>query len=215
MRAFTVVDCEQRSPEWQAARLGLLTGTSAHDMLATTQKGEFTSARRNLRIRLCLERITGRSLESTYGSKWMQMGTEAEPDAVATYEALTGTVVARSGFLRHTDLAAGVSLDGHVGDFDGLVEAKCPIPATHLDYLRTGKVPLDYLRQVQHALWLTGAAWCDWLSYQPAFPEPLQTKLVRVVMTEAERASYELMVRTFLREVDAEEAEVRGMAVAS
>ena len=40
MKAFTVVDCEQKSPEWFAARVGRLTSTGAADMLAKIQKGE-------------------------------------------------------------------------------------------------------------------------------------------------------------------------------
>ena len=40
MRAFRVVEAEQRSPEWFAARLGRLTGSVAGDMVATIKSGE-------------------------------------------------------------------------------------------------------------------------------------------------------------------------------
>ena len=37
---FTIIDAEQRSHEWFAARCGRLTGSRAADMLATIKKGE-------------------------------------------------------------------------------------------------------------------------------------------------------------------------------
>lgn len=204
--SFTVVNVPQRTPEWMAARLGRLTSTGANDMLATLKSGGEAAGRRNLRVRLMLERVTGKSQERDYVSPAMQAGADAEADAVAAYEALTGTVLHRTGFLSCDDLMAGCSLDGHVGDFDGIVEIKSPLAATHLDYLKTGKVPTDYLRQVTHALWVTGAAWCDWFSYQPAFPEWAQIKLVRVDRADVDIDGYERMARAFLAEVDAEVA---------
>ena len=47
-------------------------------------------------------------------------------------------------------MAAGASPDGLVGD-DGLLEIKCPNPATHIDYLRLppGECPKAYFWQVQ------------------------------------------------------------------
>ncbi len=198
-----MLDVEQRSEAWHAARLGKLTSTTANDILSKTKAGEFTTARRNLAVRFALERLTGKSQERSYQSAAMLAGAEAEPDAILTYEALTGRIVTRTGFLQHVNIAAGASLDGHFDDFAGIVEIKSPIPATHLDYLQTGKVPLDYLRQVTHALWLTGAEWADWMSYQPLFPEGLQTKLVRVWAVDLDIAGYDLQVRAFLEEVDA------------
>lgn len=202
---FTVIDCDQRSQEWRQARLGRLTGSRAADMcLPPNKDGSEKAGRRNLRLQLVLERITSRSAESGYQSQAMRDGIEREPDALAIYEAVTGRLLQRSGFLAHTSLMAGCSLDGHIGDFAGIVEIKAPIAATHLGYLRTGVIPDEYLKQITHALWITGAEWCDWLSYCPDFPEPLQVKLVRVQRTAVDLKAYELLVRMFLAEVDRE-----------
>lgn len=209
---FTVLDCEQRSPEWYAARLGRLTGSCANEMLATVKNGDWGAGRRNLRIRLALERLTGRGVGSDYESVDMRVGREREPDAVVLYEALTGEIILPSGFLRCDDLHAGCSLDGYVGAFEGIVEVKCPKPATHWEYLKTGVIPKEYLSQVTHNLWVSGAKWCDWLSYQPDFPETLQTKLVRVVSSEFEMAIYGRQVEAFLAEVEAERMAVMAMA---
>lgn len=210
--SFTIVNCEQRSDEWYAARLGKLTGSCANDMLTTIKSGE-SAARRNLRVRLTLERITGKSQESNYCSVDMQNGIEREVDAVALYEALTGRLVDRVGFLQHTSLLAGCSPDGILGDFDGLVSVKCPKEATHLEYLETKKVPTEYLRQIVHEMWISGAAWCDFLSYQPSFPEEIRTCLVRVerIGGPVDVNAYDAAARTFLKEVDDKVEAVRKL----
>jgi hypothetical protein len=211
---FQIIECEQRSDAWRAARLGKLCGSKAADMLAKRNDGKPAAGRTNLLTQLVLERVTGRSQEGGYQSKYMEQGTEREADAAGYYEALTGRLVFPVGFLQHPTLAAGVSLDGYIGELEqpeGIVEIKCPIPATHLEYLETGVVPGDYLKQIAHALWITGAQWCDWVSFNPDFPEPLRAKLVRVEASLIDLKAYEGLVEIFLREVDAKEASVRKL----
>ena len=209
--SFTVLDMPQRSPEWFAARLGCLTGSAAADMLSTIKSGE-AAARRNLRLRLVLERITGRSQENGYQSPAMAQGIEREVDAAAVYESLTGQLLSTTGFLMHETLMAGCSPDGYVGDFKGLIEIKSPQPAAHLEYLRSGAIPGEYLKQIIHNLWISGAEWCDWLSYNPDFPPPLGVKLMRMHRKDVDLAAYELAARLFLSEVDREQAAVMDMA---
>jgi YqaJ-like viral recombinase domain len=171
--------------------------------MAVIKSGE-AAARRNLRIQLVLERITHRSQENDYQSRAMEIGIEREADARAEYSALTGNIVEQSGFLAHPELLAGCSLDGHVGNFDLLVELKCPQPGTHYGYLRSGIIPTAYQWQIVHSLWLTGARACDWLSFCPDFPEPLRTRLVTVKREHCQLEAYEQKVRSFLSEVDRE-----------
>lgn len=211
MKPFTIVDVEQRSPEWFSARAGRLTGTCAADMLATIKSGEAAS-RRNLRTKLVLERITGRSQDKAFQSEAMKQGVEREPEARFLYEALTGQLVTETGFLSHETLMAGASLDGHIGDFDGICEIKCPMPATHFEYLRTNVIPYDYAKQVLHALWLTGAPWCDWVTFNPEFPDLLQLRMMRVTRDEAAIEEYDTKARAFLAEVNRETEAMLTMA---
>lgn len=208
---FTVHRIDQRSPEWAALRLGRVTGSRVADMLATVKSGE-AAGRRNLRVQLVLERITGRSQEKTFQSPAMQEGTDRESEAYAYYEGLTGEMLSRTGFLAHKTLMTGTSLDGHVGEWEGTVEIKCPLAATHLDYVKTGTVPGEYLKQIQHGLWLTGAAWCDWMSYHPEFPDPLKAKVVRVHRDALDLKAHEAALLKFLAEVDTEVLAIRTMA---
>lgn len=213
MTPFLVLTPDQRTDAWHAARLGRLTGSCAADMFAKIKTGE-AAARRNLRVRLVLERLTGQSQEDDFVSKDMQRGTELEAAAFAAYEAETGNLARRVGFLAHPELHAGCSPDAEVGGFTGIVELKCPKSVTHLSYLRARAVPDDYLKQCQHNLWITGAQWCDFVSFDPRFPPALRLMITRVTMLAAERAAYEVMVRAFLAEVDREFADVLAMCEA-
>jgi hypothetical protein len=209
---FTVIDAPQRSEEWFQVRAGRLTGSCANDMLATIKNGE-AAARRDLRLRLVCERLTGLPQEDGFCNVAMQRGIDKEADAIAAYEALTGNLLLTSGFLLHDELMAGCSLDGHVEDFAGIVEVKCPKSATHLRYLRDGRVPAEHLPQITHNLWISGAAWCDFFSWDDRFHAPLQTMLVRVYRTEVDIGGYARKAVAFLEEVDREYAAVQGWRV--
>lgn len=200
---FAIVNADQRSAEWFQARAGRLTGSRAADMLATIKSGE-AAARRDYRMQLVTERLTGQPQEDGFVNAAMQRGIDLEPMAFAAYEAVTGNVAVRTGFLSHTTHLAGCSLDGHVENFAGIVELKCPKSSTHLRYLKDGGVPKDYLPQVTHNLWISGAEWCDFLSYDDRFPSELQVFYVRVLAKDLDMAGYEASALKFLAEVDTE-----------
>lgn len=204
---FTVCDAPQRSTEWFAARLGKLTASRAGDMLAQIKSGE-AAARRDLRVQLVCERITGQPQEDIFINAAIQRGIECEPLAFAAYEAHTGQVVQRTGFLSLGGVMAGCSPDGYLGDFEGLIELKCPKAATHLSYVRAGAVPANHLPQLWHQLWVTGAAYVDFVSFDDRWPEPFQLFVARLERDEKAVAEYERKALAFLAEVDAEVASV-------
>ena len=211
MRSFIVIEAEQRSEAWFQARVGRLTGSLAGDMLAKIGKGE-AAGRRNLRLRLVLERLTGRPQENGFVSPAMQAGIDREAGAFAAYEALSGNMAQRTGFLSHTEHMAGCSLDGHLGDFAKLVSIKCRQPAAHLEFLRTGKIPADAMAQIRHELWITGADEHDYFSWNPDFPESLQSRIVTVTRLDADLGGYEREALAFLKEVQTEYQAMRTMA---
>lgn len=210
MRPFVVVDAPQRSPEWFAARLGRLTASNAKHITATLKSGGEPAARRDLRMQLVCERLTGQSQEDGYVNEDMQRGIDLEPAAFAVYEAQTGCLVDRVGFLSDTELMAGASPDGVIGEFEGLLEIKAPRPANHVAYLRAGGIPATHRAQLVHQLWMTGAAWIDFVSYCPALPERMQVYIERLLRDDAEIAAHDAAVRKFLADVDNEEAALRG-----
>jgi predicted phage-related endonuclease len=169
-----IIECEQGTPEWLQARLGVPSASSYSKLVTTTGK---SSAQAEAYInQLVAERITG---EATvfHVTEPMARGVELEPEARFRYEMETGNLVRQVGFLMHDTLQAGASPDGLVGENGGL-EIKCPSPATHVEYLRDGNLPSKYIQQVQGCLWISGRDWWDFMSYHPKM-EPLIVRVFR------------------------------------
>ncbi len=205
-----IVTETQRDPAWYQARLGRLTGSRASDILATIKTGE-AAARRDYRLQLVCERLTGQSQEDAYVNAAMQRGIDKEEDAFAAYEALTGRFASPVGFVAHDSLMAGCSADGQVDGWKGLLELKCPKSATHLGYLRSKAIPSSYRPQLLHNLWITGAQWVDFLSFDDRFPPELQVFYARLERNQDEIDSYSAKAVAFLSEVDYELVSVRAM----
>ena len=201
---------EQGTDEWKALRLGRVTGSRAKDVLASIKSGE-AAARRDYRIELVTERLTGQPLDDGFVSKDMQRGTDLEPEAFAAYEAETGVLDRRTGFIEVDNLMVGCSLDGDVDNLTGLIEIKCPKMATHYRYLSNQNAPAEHRAQMLHNVWVTGAAWCEFVSYDPRFPEGLRLVIRRVTFTAEDIAAYSDAVTAFLAEVDRDELAARQM----
>ena len=189
---------DQRTDEWFAARLGKVTASRVADVVAKTKNG-YGASRENYMAQLICERLTGKPTEM-FSNAAMEWGTQTEPQARAAYSAKTGELVEEVGFLCHPVIEqAGASPDG-VGE--GLVEIKCPNTATHLEYVLSGKPPEKYVTQMQWQMAVTGAPWCDFVSYDPRLPEHLQMLIVRVARDATRIAELEDEVRKFLGELE-------------
>ena len=191
------------NPAWLAVRLGYLTSSRVAAVFAQGKGSAEAVGRRNLRLELALESITGQSPKREFVTQAMKDGNELEPQAIELYQDVTANLVDAVGFIQHDTLKAGYSPDGVIGEYEGLLEVKCPEPAAHCEYL-AGKIPADYLAQITHGLWLTGAQWCDFVSYQPFFPEGKRLVVSRVLRSEALIEAHAKAVTAFLEEVNAE-----------
>ena len=189
---------EQRSEEWFQARLGKVTASRVADVLAKIKSGE-SASRRNYKIQLVSERLTGERQE-TYVNQAMQDGIDREFYARKRYVQQFGEVE-EVGFVKHPTLEAGASPDGLVGT-DGIIEIKCPMGSTHTETLMTQEVPSKYVPQIQFQLLVTGRKWCDFVSYNPMFPENLQVFVRRVFANKEYQQELEDEVKQFLNEVD-------------
>ena len=200
-----VVDVEQGSPEWFAARLGRPTGSVYSDVLA---KGKGVT-RGNLKVKLALEIVTGRQGATFKKTGAMLDGTEREPFARALYESSRNVFVDEVGFCQHDTIFTGVSPDGLIGA-DGMVEIKCPTDAVHRDYMLRMDEPPEYRAQIQGQLWVTGRKWCDFCSYHPEFPENARLIVRRVLRDEAYIQTLEAAVLQFNMEVQQEAEAIRN-----
>ena len=200
----------QRSDDWYAARCGKATASRFKDVLARLKNGTPAADRQRYLTELVVERLTGQPVPS-YENAAMRWGTEQEAAARAAYEQHTGATVEETGFVAHDTLMAGCSPDGLV-DWDGLLEIKCPFnSAVHIETLLNG-MPAEHTAQVQGQMWITGRQWCDFVSFDPRMPVPLQLHVQRINRDPAFIADLERQVAEFLNEVGAQVEALRRLA---
>jgi putative phage-type endonuclease len=193
---------EQKSPEWFAARCGSLGASQLNEALATTKNG-WGASRENLKNRIIAERLTGSPTE-TFQNAAMQWGVDQEDNARKAYEAATGTFVDELGIAQHPVLEhTHASPDGLVGE-DGLLEIKCPNTTTHIETLKSQKVPSKYMNQMLWQMRCVDRQWCDYVSFDPRLPDHLQLFIKRVERDDAAIAELEAKVAEFLTEVSKE-----------
>lgn len=193
---------QQQSEEWIRARLGKATASRASDWMAELKTGGVPAAREAYAAELAVERLTNAPVPS-YQSQAMLEGIEREPAARAAYAFWANTDVTEVGFIPHPQIAnAGASPDGLIGD-DGLVEIKCPALHTHIKtLLKPDKVAGEYMWQMQFQLACTGRQWCDYVSYNPNFPNSMRLSVARVLRSAPMIAKLEIACVKFLVEVD-------------
>lgn len=151
---------EQGTPEWFEVRRGKFTASNFNDLFMKESTIGFQKAI----YKVAFERLTGKSPEE-FISNYMQRGNELESVAREFYEMETFNKVHQIGFIEK-DEWVGCSPDGLIGE-DGMIEIKCPAFNTQINYLLGGSLPSIYDWQVQGQLWITGRAWCDFISYHP------------------------------------------------
>jgi putative phage-type endonuclease len=195
-----VLDVEQGSHEWIAARLGKVSASRMADMTARTKTG-YGASRANYAAELIVERLTGTPAER-YTNAAMAWGTEKEPDAKDAYCFLRDAEIVPVGLVLHPTIAmACASPDGLIGD-DGLIEVKCPLSATHIDTLLSETIPEKYVKQMMWQMACTGRQWCDFVSFDPRLPAEMQVFIRRVPRDNALILELEQETVKFLAEID-------------
>ena len=172
-----ISNCEQGSQEWLESRLGRPTASNFGKLI--TPAGKPSSSADTYINELIAQKITG-ELPEFYTNAAMERGNELEPAAKALYELTNDVEIVEVGLCLHDVWECGASPDGLIGD-DGGIEIKCPLPHTHVSYLRDGKLPSKYIPQVQGCLWITNRDWWDFMSYHPS----MEDLIVRVYRDEA------------------------------
>ena len=154
----------QLSDEWFAVKCGKISASNMSAVLAKGRGNSESKTRKSYMCRLIAERLSGMPQE-TYTNGSMQWGIETEPQAREAYEMAKLDTVKQVGFIEVNEYL-GCSPDGLVGE-DGLLEVKCPNTSTHIQYILDGKMPAEYVLQVQTQLWVCERQWCDFVSFDP------------------------------------------------
>ena len=161
-----ILTMPQRSAEWYAARLGLVTASKFGEVMAKG-RGSAPSARRQTYLNhVVAERISG-ELSENYTGADADRGIAYEDEAIRAYEFQTDATVKRIGMVRND--IAGASPDGLVGD-EGLVEVKAPRRHHYIRMILSDDPAADYRPQIMGQLWLSERAWCDLCLYSPPLP---------------------------------------------
>ena len=189
-------DFEQHSEAWYLARCGRITGIRFKELMA----GKETKTYQDLILTLACEIITEKQ-EDSYTSADMLHGTETEPIARKAYEEIMETEAKEIGFITPDEDNpfnewVGISPDGLLSD-GGLLEIKCPKPKTHLGYIEGNKLPTEYRHQVQGQLFVTGAPYCDFMS----FVEDMKPFIIRVYPDEKLHQDYTQRLSELIQEV--------------
>lgn len=160
-------DLTQGSPEWMAARCGLLTASEMKLIITPTLKIASNDKERSHLYELLAQRIT-RYVEPSYISDAMLRGMDDEIEAVTQY-GKTYAPVKPVGFVTNDKwgFTIGYSPDGLVGD-DGQIECKSRAQRfqiqTLCEYVSADAIDPDFMIQVQTGLLVTERKWCDLVS---------------------------------------------------
>ena len=168
-----IIHCEQLSPEWWEARRGVPTASN-FDRIITPKTGKPSAQMDGYIDELIgdLDSLNPPVFSQNGYTAAMAEGRDSEPEARLFYSLERDVDVCEVGFVLSDCGRFGCSPDGLV-DPDGGLELKCPLPRTHVGYVRAGKLPDEYKPQVHGCLAVTGRAWWDFLSYAPGMPPVL------------------------------------------
>ena len=161
------IACEQGTPEWHAARAGVITASKFRDAL-TTYKGSDKPQACSVDYAhaVAVERISGAPIGDGYLGWQMKRGQDEEPFGREDYEVDHGVLVQEAGVCLTDCGTFGYSTDGLVGD-DGLIEIKSLVAPVKLVALwKTGDLS-EWMHQIQGGLWITGRKWCDFICWAP------------------------------------------------
>lgn len=196
------------SPEakaaWLSARAGKLTASRMADAMAYLKNGSPAMARSKLMRELLAERLTGQSVPHVVNDA-MLWGSEHEDEAVDEFVARYPQYDVRgSRFYEHPSIENfGATPDREI-NHDGLLEVKCPMTGTYLEWVLAGKVPEQHEPQMAAQLLCTGKSWCGFIAYDPRIRDEGKRLFMRkYVPTDDYLRLVETAAVTFLAELDA------------
>jgi len=159
-----VAMCEQGTDEWLKLRKGIVTASSASAVVTSLGQPTKGKGRETYLCKLVGGLLLKHRQEESVSSQAIDRGHYLEPKARAAYELATGSEVRQVGFVwRDETKQAGCSPDGLLPDLG--LEIKCPMQENAVRYLIKGKVPTDYIVQIQFSMWVTGLPCWDFCSY--------------------------------------------------
>lgn len=159
--AMQIIDCEQGSPEWFAARAGIPTASEFKKIISVNKDAKDKKTRTEYMHKLAGEILTGEPMEN-YANAHMERGRAMEDEARDLYALMTDTDPERVGFIRNGD--KGSSPDSLIGTNGGL-EIKSALAHIQIERLNKGGLPSEHKAQVHGNIWVAEREWWDFVSY--------------------------------------------------
>lgn len=163
---------EQRSREWLDMRKGKITSSEIYKIMGEGKGKEkaLSDTGKTYLLQKISERMGGFTPPAT--GEALEWGTDLEETARKIYEASTGLVVEPCSFISVNEYYGG-SPDSIVNP-DGVLEIKCPYnTVNHLKYAlittdaEFKKANPNYYYQCISHMNVTGAKWCDFVTFDP------------------------------------------------
>ena len=198
-----ILDVEQGSEEWFEAKAGVVSASRMRKIMGKPNNSGY----KEMLYKIATERVRGKYSHDGYSNYAMRRGTDLEMDARESYDRRTGFFsdepVRQVGFILGDDERIGCSPDGLRAD-RGL-EIKCPLPHTHGRYVDQGRLPSEYVCQVQFSMFVTGLSRWDFFSYCPG----LKPLLVEVKPDKGMFRTFKDALNNFFAAVEKIEQKVR------
>jgi len=161
-----VIECDQGTPDWHAARAGIPTASMFGTVMASGKGGADSKTRTTYMHKLAGEIITGEPMES-FSNAHMERGKEMEAEARDLYAFQQVVEPVQVGFIRSGQ--KGCSPDSLIADA-GMCEVKTKLPHLQIEVLLRGELPPEHRAQCQGNLWVAEREWIDFVSYWPKMP---------------------------------------------
>ena len=203
-----IIECEQGTEEWFNARKGIPSASCFNEIITPTTMKPSKSQTKYINA------LIAESIQDEHGGEGvstaaMEYGLRVEAEARDFYTLQTGLEVTQVGFCLHDNGRFGGSPDGLVEcptpPGPGGLELKCPLPKTHIGYLRAGMLPTEYRCQVHGLMLVTGRTWWDFMSYAKGLP----SFLIRVTPDDFTWALNEEIIN-FCNKYEQEKAKILG-----
>lgn len=162
MDKLEVFTCDQGSPQWFEARMGIPTASEFSTVMA---KGE-GKTRRTYMLKLAGEILTGDPMES-FSNGHMERGKEWEDEARERYAFEEEVEPEQVGFLRRGKM--GGSPDSLIGK-RGALEIKTKLAHLQVDCLLKDVFPPEHKAQTQGILMVAEIEWIDLAVYSRKLP---------------------------------------------
>lgn len=203
---------EQGSKEWLVSRLGKITGSRIGDLMTSGKKGElFGKTALSYIYEVCAERDLLQSyIDDDYlfeiyqqqvsiSNKFIEFGHDNEDFAAERYQLVTGCELEECESVRHPTIpyfSASPDRIAIKGTLKKVVEIKCPLPKTFMEYMAEVKdnetlkaVNPKYFYQVQAEMSCTGLDKADFVAFCPFLKHNIH--IVEITRDEAVISEFE------------------------